>query len=81
MEHASLGLRKIMEEQRKEREGFINLDEERDLVKVFKASKLFGIQNEAGFNFNMAEGVSKRLIHSEQIDQKNKVVREQLRGD
>jgi hypothetical protein len=81
VERTTSGLRQIMEEQRRESEGSIKLDVERDPVKQFEASKLFGIQNEAGFNFSMAEGVSKRLIHSEQVDQINKVAREQLRSD
>jgi hypothetical protein len=69
------GLKQIMEEQRLEREMSRSLAAERDPIKEFEASKLFGVQSEAGFNFTVVEGVKKRMVLSEEADFKNRMKR------
>jgi len=75
------GLNQIMEEQRLEREMLKSLAAERDPIKEFEASKLFGMQSEAEFNFTVVEGVTKRMVSSEEVDFKNRMKRALVNSD
>jgi hypothetical protein len=70
-----------MEEQRMEKEVLEHMSAERDPIKEFEASKLFDIQGGAGFNFKVVDGVTRRLVMSEDKDYKNKVKRVIVNGD
>lgn len=75
-------IRLIMEEQRREREASLNLGEDKDPVKEFEAEKLYALQKDHGFIFNMADEETKRnLILMEYVDQKKRMVRESRIGD
>lgn len=77
----SSGLRLIMEEQLKERQEALLLQQTTYLVKELEASKLYEFQKDTGFSFNMVDGVTKHKLEiSEVVDQSIKIKRERARG-